>query len=214
MIIFELLLQLIKNFFAYVHYGFSDKPIGFLLLIILCFALLVYSFMNIDFKRNYKKRIYIIQIIGILLNIISLFLMGLTIIAGEYLNILNISLMSNQFYIEICIIACIFEFFQWRKLKKEDYLDDVAKEEAIETVTFPIKLLLLIVMSLIFIFTNLDGILPSWGISIFGHTVGQWIYNLYLAYAVNILLEAVIGICQLLISLIFGNPMKFLETLD
>lgn len=87
--------------------------------------------------------------------------MGLTIIAGEYLSILDISLMSNQFYIEICIIACILEFFQWRNINKEEYLNDVAPEEQIESLTFPIKLLFLIVMSLIFIFTNLDGILPS-----------------------------------------------------
>ena len=50
--------------------------------------------------------------------------------------------------------------------------------------------------------------LASWGFSIFGRTIGAWIYGLYLGYALYVVLQIVIGVLQFPLMLLAGDPVR------
>ena len=54
----------------------------------------------------------------------------------------------------------------------------------------------------------LGGRLASWGFSIFGRTIGAWIYGGYLGYALYVVLQLVINILQFPLLMLSGNPAR------
>lgn len=140
-------------------------------------------------------------------------LLGLTVLAGEFLVISNSDLTSPYFYIEICIIAVVYEFLLWRRIKNGDFLpDDSDIDEYISEFTLPFKMILLIIVSFIFLVTDLENVLLHWGMTLFGNTIGQWIYNVFFSLAISYMVEVVVSIVQYVIVKTFILPFKMIRS--
>ena len=142
MITFKLLLQLISNFPLYVTYGFKKYPLGLICLIVISLGIPILSYwnMNIDLKslKSASKKYIFLLVLLFLGQFFVVLLLGLTVLAGEFLVISNSDLTSPYFYIEICIIAVVYEFLQWRRIKNGDFLpDDSDTDEYISEFTLP-----------------------------------------------------------------------------
>lgn len=79
--------------------------------------------MNIDLKslKSASKKYIFLLVLFFLGHFFVVLLLGLTVLAGEFLIISNSDLTSPYFYIEICIIAVVYEFLQWRRIKNGDF---------------------------------------------------------------------------------------------
>lgn len=79
--------------------------------------------MNIDLKslKSASKKYIFLLVLFFLGQFFVSLLLGLTVLAGEFLIISNSDLTSPYFYIEICIIAVVYEFLQWRRIKNGDF---------------------------------------------------------------------------------------------
>ena len=163
-------------------------------------------------KKCFKKICFLIGTIFLRTIFVGL-LLGLTVLAGEFLVISNSDLTSPYFYIEICIIAVVYEFLQWRRIKNGDFLpDDSDIDEYISEFTLPFKMILLIIVSFIFLVTDLENVLPHWGMTLFGNTIGQWIYNVFFSLAISYMVEVVVSIVQYVIVKTFKLPFKMIRS--
>ena len=217
MITFKLLLQLISNFPLYVTYGFKKYPLGLICLIVISLGISILSYwnMNIDLKslKSASKKYIFLLVLFFLGQFFVALLLGLTVLAGEFLIISNSDLTSPYFYIEICIIAVVYEFLQWRRIKNGDFLpDDSDIDEYISEFTLPFKMILLIIVSFIFLVTDLENVLPHWGMTLFGNTIGQWIYNVFFSLAISYMVEVVVSIVQYVIVKTFKLPFKMIRS--
>ena len=79
--------------------------------------------MDIDLKslKSALKKYIFLLVLLFLGEFFVVLLLGLTVLAGEFLVISNSNLTSPYFYIEICIIAVVYEFLQWRRIKNGDF---------------------------------------------------------------------------------------------
>ena len=90
--------------------------------------------------------------------------------------------------------------------------DDSDIDEYISEFTLPFKMILLIIVSFIFLVTDLENVLPHWGMTLFGNTIGQWIYNVFFSLAISYMVDVVVSIVQYVIVKTFKLPFKMIRS--
>ena len=85
-------------------------------------------------------------------------------------------------------------------------------DEYISEFTLPFKMILLIIVSFIFLVTDLENVLPYWGRTLFGNTIGQWVYNAFFLLAISYMVDVVVTIVQYFIVKTFKLPFKMIRS--
>jgi len=133
-------------------------------------------------------------------------------------TILNSNILTNQFYIEAIIAAALYGSFWvviliWFK-KRKTKTDEELRNDVIEESILPVAAsIFVIVLSVLFIFTNIRISIQSWGFIIFGKQIGQWLYNLFHASILFVSLSLIRELIQTPISILFGSPLNHIPAI-
>jgi hypothetical protein len=165
-------------------------------------------------RKHYKKigRIFYV-IITILVCILMLPISVVFIIADE-ISELNPGIINNRFLVESVIIIILFTVFEaivtWIVLKKKELERDKTEVAKIQgKIIFGV---ICVGVTVLFIFTDAESTLQGWGFSLFGKSLGQWVFNGYLASILTFLLNFAKEIILIPFMMIFGNPYVHLQT--
>ena len=144
------------------------------------------------------KLLYIL-LLGIsclVLPVISVFF----VCADILINLQTENLFNNRYYIEIIVIAILSALLSVKSYSKEvKQADSPDADSGIDFLETFGKNIILIILSIIFIFTDLEKGLSSFGFQICGKKIGGWLYGAYAAWSgavVITFIRELIGVCM------------------
>ena len=192
----------------------KEHPIHFAILLIvymLLFSVILYGAWK---KSSIYKPIFVrgLWIILAILSCAFIFPIGIVFLIADEICELNPNVLTNQFYVEIIIVTILstannITAFVLDYRKYNEFDEDVTKEFASDIFTA----IVVITLSILCIFTDIEKSIQNWGFTLFGKSIGQWIYNAYLAWTLSVLLTFVHDIIELPFILLFGSPLKHFE---
>ena len=186
---------------------------GILLMIIfIIVSVIAYKHLTKESKPGTLRNVLIAAFMIInFFRFIVLFMFGF---ASEYAKI-DSRFLTKGFFKEmgiLCILIMLYFIKKINKLNADNKdVDDESLEEYQEAVGRVIKAILVIIFSLIFIYTNLENSLRGYGFSLFGKKLGEWLYNFYCTASVEFILGFVGFIVGTIFNAFVGSSTKQLE---
>lgn len=192
----------------------ANRQLDFILGAVFSFLFVIFTMLGV-WKTNKNLKSIWHKLLRFLFAIIScLFIVPITVIfltAGEIIEVVP-SISSIDFYIEIIIISSITVFLYCLTIYRSNHKNKPSdSEDAEETLSGVLKGLVIVGLSLLFIFTDMEFYIQEWGFSLFGKKIGEWIFNAYLSWTAYVLLGIVQAMIQLPFMFIFGNPFNYIE---
>jgi len=162
------------------------------------------------------------RLVHLVLSIINagiIITVGILFLVADNVYKIDPDILTNRFFVELVAVSVIYFayhllLFYLYKVKKVD--NDDFSEEIIEVT---LKAIVVIIISLVCIFTNLETEIRPFGFMIFGKTLGENIYSFFLAAALSMVLLVVRDFIQIPILIFMGSPIsinnieKFVETI-
>jgi hypothetical protein len=193
----------------------SDRPLYFMIAVIFVLACIVgtlyLSWIQASELMDKLTRIFYM----IFMSIACVFLSPITFVflLAEDILVAEPEIISNQFLIEAIVIVVLYTLLEavamWINLKRKTQTQDKEKVAKIHgTIIYGA---ICVGATLVFIFTDAELILPDWGFSLFGKTLGQWVLNTYLAAIFLSLMGFARDIIQIIFIGIFGNPFAHIK---
>ena len=157
--------------------------------------------------RGPAKLLY--QLIGIL-GAAGILLAGLAFnTAGEYAKI-HPAYVTRGLYLEFIAAGVIYiALIVYLEHVKQKRLRDAEVDDDSDPGGQVLKTGAMILFSILGLF--LGERLASWGFSLFGRTIGAWIYGVYLGHALYVALQLVLGLIQIPLMLLTGDPFRQME---
>lgn len=213
MLIFDFLNAILLN----IPQTYKAQPAFFWLTIIFVAILSIVTLYG-SYKNAKQYKFIFARIAYIMIGIIrclSIYFVAIVLTTADDIYQANPNLFVNKFYIEVIILTLLYAAFTGIvfaiNIYKENYEDDEEKEIGDAVIKLVLKAVVVIIFSILVIFTTIENGIQGFGFMVFGKTVGQWIFNIYYGWIASILTMFLIDVIQAPLIFLFGNPINDLK---
>lgn len=147
----------------------------------------------------------VIRLIVSLLGIVSVVAAGIAFTSANEIAELRVDMLTPAFFIEIAVVGVLFTICQLIVAGAADP-NEYREDEPLFTLA---KNLFFVIYSIVGAFIG-TGI-SSWGFSIFGQTIGTWLFGAFLAWAISAIFYVAASIIELPLMLLAGDPASHVE---
>lgn len=184
------IITLARNLFeAGLQYFFNHKIIA-VIWILFCIAILVISIRDMKEDMGELKPVRrVCAYLYIIVSVLYVLFLGSVFTVASDVYEASPELFTTRLYVIVIVISVIDAVLRFivmhadPKLLNNDEFMDHFKEAA--------KSCVVVIISLIFIFTDLESGIINWGFTLFGRKIGGWIFNFYSGWALARFLDFV-----------------------
>ena len=146
-----------------------------------------------------------VLVLATIIGTIAPIVAGIAFTSANDIAQLRADMLTTAFFVEIAIVGIMFGVLKYIEAGSDDSSSSDAFDEAVDA----LGSVFFVIYSIVGAFVGTA--ISSWGFSIFGQTIGTWLFGAFLAWATTAIFTVAVNLISLPFLFLFGNPASRLE---